>query len=154
MALLSELYGNLYNFVKAHTLRTDHLKMRGRARMEAYKTTCPDCGNVRFWVGYKTGIGKTPEQLREMRTNMTVCMRCGSDKAQTDADCETEIGQMFNAMDNSCVQIIGDIITQRTGSMLKALHRVEEKLPELLRDEHEWHTLLVDYERPIVERVW
>ena len=35
--------------------------------MEAYKMKCNSCGRARNWVGYKTGLGKTPEQLQEMR---------------------------------------------------------------------------------------
>ncbi len=38
--------------------------------------------------------------------------------------------------------------------MLSSLHRVEQALPSLLAQPDQWQTLYVDYDRPIVERVW
>ena len=38
--------------------------------------------------------------------------------------------------------------------MLDYLHDVEKRLPDLLHDITKWNTLLVLYERPIVERLW
>jgi hypothetical protein len=64
--------------------------------MEAYKTTCPDCGHVRFWVGYKTGIGKTAEQLKQMEKDHKTCVKCGSEKAMTDLDSESPTGQAMS----------------------------------------------------------
>lgn len=64
--------------------------------MEAYKTVCPACGHVRFWTGYKTGLGKTQEQLNQMDKDHTTCIKCGSTDAKTELDCETEIGKVFD----------------------------------------------------------
>lgn len=63
--------------------------------MEAYRTKCqePDCGHERSWVGFKTGIGKTPEQLAQMRRDQTVCVRCGG-KVKTTADERGLVGAM------------------------------------------------------------
>lgn len=61
--------------------------------MEAYKTVCPDCGHVRFWVGYKTGIGKTEEQLRQMHEEETTCESCCSKNAKTELDHESLTGR-------------------------------------------------------------
>jgi hypothetical protein len=40
------------------------------------------------------------------------------------------------------------------GFMLMKLHEVEEELPEMLRDISSWNSLLVDYDLPVVERLW
>ena len=64
--------------------------------MEAYRTTCHDstkCGFVRTWIGYKTGIGKTPEQLAEMKREETTCIKCGG-KANTKLDERGLVGAM------------------------------------------------------------
>ncbi len=38
--------------------------------------------------------------------------------------------------------------------MLDVLFQVEQALPQLLQDESAWHSLLVNYHPPIVERLW
>ena len=74
--------------------------------MEAYKTICPDCRNIRFWVGYKTGLGKTPEQLQRMRDSAITCARCGSKNAKTELDRESETGKIYKEMDNFVAKIL------------------------------------------------
>jgi hypothetical protein len=44
--------------------------------------------------------------------------------------------------------------TYKKGAMLQVLHAVETALPELLKDEAGWNSLLVDYHTPFVERLW
>lgn len=61
--------------------------------MEAYKSKCPDCNEVYFWTGYKTGIGKTQAQLDKMKRDQTVCKHCGSENLKTGLDHETEDGR-------------------------------------------------------------
>ena len=78
--------------------------------MEAYKTTCPDCEHVRFWVGYKTGLGKTPEQLKMMQEEETTCVGCGSKRAKTGLDFESETGKEFSESANFLAQVIAEII--------------------------------------------
>lgn len=55
--------------------------------METYRTRCRNsqCGFVRTWIAYKTGIGKTPEQLAEMKREETTCIKCGG-QADTELD--------------------------------------------------------------------
>ncbi len=65
--------------------------------MEAYESRCPDCGKTYTWVGYKTGIGKTPEQLAQMKRDRTVCRYCGSTKLQTGLDHKSEAGRRQDA---------------------------------------------------------
>lgn len=74
--------------------------------MEAYKTTCPDCGNERFWTGYKTGIGKTPEQFQQMQEEKTTCKTCGSKNAKTELDRESEFGQDLEESYRSLAELI------------------------------------------------
>lgn len=74
--------------------------------MEAYKTTCPDCGHVRYWTGYKTGLGKSAAQLEQMGKDHRTCARCGSERATTDLDHETEIGQAMDAQMNGLFQAL------------------------------------------------
>lgn len=78
--------------------------------MEAYKTTCPDCGHVRFWVGYKTGLGKTPKQLARMEKELITCIECGSTNADTNLDRESEAGKMFDESYKLLAETIADII--------------------------------------------
>jgi hypothetical protein len=56
--------------------------------MENYITHCNLCGKTYSWVGYKTGIGKTPEQLEQMKKEETTCKYCGS----TDVKCDLDWG--------------------------------------------------------------
>ncbi|OGH92575.1 MAG: hypothetical protein A2534_00675 [Candidatus Magasanikbacteria bacterium RIFOXYD2_FULL_39_9] len=74
---------------------------------------CNSCGRARNWVGYKTGLGKTPEQLQEMRKEETTCKFCGSKNVECDLDRESETGQDFGEMDNFAASIILSIIGQR-----------------------------------------
>ena len=78
--------------------------------MEAYKTTCPDCGYVRFWTGYKTSTGKTEAQLAQMGKDHTVCRRCGSGKALTELVGEPDIGVI--AIQEDYVEYVGDLMAQ------------------------------------------
>lgn len=122
--------------------------------MEAYKTTCPDCGYVRDWVGYKTGIGKTPQQLQKMRDDRVTCVRCGSKNASTQLDRESKTGKVFGEMDDCAANILVDLIYQWSNNMLDVLHRVESQLPQMLDDRSGWNSLFVDYHPPAVERLW
>lgn len=81
--------------------------------MEAYKTTCPDCGNVRFWVGYKTGLGKSPEQLRQMENDYVTCRKCGSVRAVTDFDRESEVGKIYQEQAKFLGEVIGKILNEK-----------------------------------------
>lgn len=74
--------------------------------MEAYKTTCPDCRHVRYWADYKTGLGKSVAQLEEMEKSRKTCVRCGSERAITDLDHETEMGQVMDAQMNGLFQAL------------------------------------------------
>lgn len=74
--------------------------------MEAYKSSCSKCGAVYFWTGFKTGIGKTPAQLEQMRRDQTVCRECGADGLKTGLDHESETGRVFDAQMNSLVNVI------------------------------------------------
>lgn len=60
--------------------------------MELHKTVCQNsqCGYVRFWTGYKTGIGKSPEQLVKMDKDYSICVKCGATNADTDIDYESK----------------------------------------------------------------
>ena len=64
--------------------------------MEAFKTVCPDCGHVRFWIGHKTGLGMTPEQLEQMHKKNITCKVCGSTNAKTELDHESEDGKALD----------------------------------------------------------
>jgi ribosomal protein L32 len=74
--------------------------------MEAYKTVCSNCGHVRFWVGYKTGIGKTLEQIQKMERDHSVCKKCGSGNIKTELDYQSETGKKFATDAVSCAEEI------------------------------------------------
>ncbi len=122
--------------------------------MEAYKTTCTECGHVRFWVGYKTGIGKTPEQLAQMHRNQTTCVACGSTNARTGLDEETEIGKAYQASYAFAAQMIAGIIRERLVSPGEVLAETLPKLPTLLMEEGRWRSMDIRYHQPHVERLW
>jgi hypothetical protein len=122
--------------------------------MEAYKTMCSHCGHKRYWVGYKTGIGKTPEQLELMIREQKTCERCGAGDATTDVDRESPVGLDFAEGDGMLISAIQSSFRPKTLPMLEILHRVEEDMPRLLVDESEWQGLRIDYEKPVVERLW
>lgn len=54
--------------------------------MERYKSFCPHCRKNYYWVGYKTRMYKTPEQIAEMDRMEKVCQHCGEDGLKTDLD--------------------------------------------------------------------
>lgn len=64
--------------------------------MEYYVSDCPDCGAHYTWTGYKTGIGKTPEQLEQMRRDRTTCQKCGGKNLNTGLDHESPDAQAFD----------------------------------------------------------
>lgn len=74
--------------------------------MEAYKSICPDCKAVYFWQGFKTGLGKTPEQLEKMKNDQTVCKKCDSTNLKTELDFESEVGQDLQDMYSTVLQSI------------------------------------------------
>jgi hypothetical protein len=80
--------------------------------MEAYKSICPDCGKVYFWTGFKTGIGKTPDQLAQMKKDETICKYCGSPNLKTGLDMETETGKAYQESYAVAAQEIGQILTR------------------------------------------
>lgn len=81
--------------------------------MEAYKSKCKKCGRTYFWTGYKTGLGKTPAQLEEMRRDETICRHCGADGLETTADRESEAGQVFKAQDDFLVGALSEAFAKR-----------------------------------------
>ena len=58
--------------------------------------TCKNCGKTRNWVGYKTGIGKTPQQLEQMKKDATICAFCGYDQNNSELDHESETGKALD----------------------------------------------------------
>ncbi len=64
--------------------------------MEAYVTTCHDCGHSRHWTGYKTGFGKTKEQLAQMSKDMNVCIHCNSTNTALDLDHDSPLGRALD----------------------------------------------------------
>ena len=80
--------------------------------MEAYKTVCPDCGYVRFWVGYKTGCGKTPEQLEQMRNESITCKNCGLTRAETELDHESKTGRILDEQTKLIFQALAEALTK------------------------------------------
>jgi hypothetical protein len=122
--------------------------------MEAYKMKCNNCGRTRNWVGYKTGLGKTPEQLKEMEREETTCQYCDSKNVQSNLDRESETGRGFDEMNGFAAAAIFSTIARRSNNMLDLLHSVELALPILLRDETRWKSVFVNYHPPFVERLW
>ena len=63
--------------------------------MEFYKSTCADCGKSYSWIGYKTGIGKTAEQLAaKYIRDQTICKYCGG-KLQTELHTSPETREQY-----------------------------------------------------------
>lgn len=66
--------------------------------MEAYRSHCPHCNRTYNWSGYKTGIGKSAEQLAQMRREQTVCRYCDKEGLQTGLDHDSPDGQVADDM--------------------------------------------------------
>ena len=66
--------------------------------MEAYKSYCPDCKKTYYWQGFKTGIGKTQQQLNEMKNKSTTCKHCNSTSLETTLDHDSEAGKQQYAI--------------------------------------------------------
>lgn len=81
--------------------------------MEAYKSTCKACGATYFWVGYKTGLGKTKEQLEAMHKRQTVCRECGAEGLVTGLDCESETGRAYDEANRHAASLIGEILKKK-----------------------------------------
>lgn len=50
--------------------------------MESYEFKCGACGTSYRYTGFKTGIGKTLAQLKQMEDERHVCRDCGHDDRQ------------------------------------------------------------------------
>lgn len=61
---------------------------------------------VYYWVGYKTGLGKTNEQREKMQQDRTVCRECSGTNLQTDLDRESEVGKAYSAS----IEILAEVI--------------------------------------------
>jgi hypothetical protein len=112
--------------------------------------TCTICGKARQWVGYKTGIGKSPAQLADMQREATTCVFCGSSQQRAAL---SEQGLTQHAM-SELVKCALESIIPREQSMRALLATAEEELPKLLRDGQMWNSMYVEYHKPYVERLW
>ena len=78
--------------------------------MEAYKSYCSRCKETYFWAGYKTGIGKTEEQLIQMKKYETVCKHCGYTGLKTTLDHETLDGKACDEMGDIVADVLTDML--------------------------------------------
>jgi DNA-directed RNA polymerase subunit RPC12/RpoP len=78
--------------------------------MEAYKSYCSNCKETYFWIGYKTGIGKTAEQLRQMKRDETVCKYCGYTGLKTTLDHESPDGKACDEMGDIVADVLTDML--------------------------------------------
>jgi hypothetical protein len=81
--------------------------------MEAYKSSCPACGATYYWTGYKTGLGKTPEQLEGMRRRQNVCRECGAEELKTTLDRESPVGQEYDEITRAQAGMIADLLKKK-----------------------------------------
>ena len=65
--------------------------------MEHYIFNCGSCGKSYSYVGYKTGLGKTPTQLEQMANEAHVCRYCGHDDREGGASNEQKLDWGDNA---------------------------------------------------------
>lgn len=122
--------------------------------MEWYVTACSRCRHVRHWTGYKTGIGKTEQQLLQMREEATTCASCRSTQVETRVDTGVTDQDLLAQTDQKYRELRGGLFPRERAPLLNALVDCEQVLPELLQDEDAWQSLWIDYHPPIVERVW
>ena len=78
--------------------------------MEAYRSRCPDCGRTYNWTGYKTGLGKTPEQLQKMHDDSHICKFCKSPNLNTGLDTDSEVGQAYGMGAQVVAHLIGTML--------------------------------------------
>jgi hypothetical protein len=63
--------------------------------MEPYRSYCPHCKSEYTWTGYKSGIGKSKEQLEQMEKDHSVCRSCGHDGLITELDFGDSIAHKY-----------------------------------------------------------
>jgi len=110
--------------------------------MEAYKSTCPDCKAVYFWTGFKTGLGKTPEQLEQMKRDETVCKKCGSTRLKTELDMESEAGRDMQEVYKLAFIAAEDILRRNECPVCHEPAVVTCRCPlsdSKCKNGHEWH---------------
>lgn len=73
--------------------------------MEYYESKCTVCKHTWRWTGYKTGIGKTPEQLEQMSKAGKTCPSCGGN-AEVGLDHTSENAQAMDALYGSIIDSI------------------------------------------------
>lgn len=122
--------------------------------MEWYVMACTRCRNVRRWMGYKTGLGKTEQQLRQMHEEATTCAYCQSTQVETRVDMGIADQDLLTQADQKFRELRGGLFPRERAPLLNALVDCEQVMPELLQDEDAWQSLWIDYHEPIVERVW
>lgn len=78
--------------------------------METYHFKCrnPDCKARYSYVGFKTGIGKTPAQLDQMRREGTVCRQCGGP-----GDTRDEPGDPVDPIYDFAAEVLRDQLRER-----------------------------------------
>ncbi|MCD4761617.1 hypothetical protein K8R32_01530 [bacterium] len=89
--------------------------------MEAKKTTCPDCGHIRYWTSRRERLlEQTPELLAQIEKKERTCARCGSINAETDLtidpDNEIIVDDSENTFPVSVADTLIDQIDEKTRS--------------------------------------
>jgi len=65
--------------------------------MEHYSFKCGSCNCSYNYVGFKTGIGKTEAQLKQMRDETHICRHCEYDDREGEKKSEQSLDMVDNA---------------------------------------------------------
>lgn len=74
--------------------------------MEAYKTSCGDCGQDNFWTGSKSGMNLDAEGWARQQEKSETCQSCGSKNVQTGLDHETDLGRTLDRQVETVVALL------------------------------------------------
>jgi RNA polymerase subunit RPABC4/transcription elongation factor Spt4 len=96
--------------------------------MESYRSYCPHCNSEYTWTGFKTGIGKSQEQLDQMKKDHNVCRKCNKEGLKTELDFGSSIAHKFQ---NSNIDWKEKIKHLQGGAFLDELRYAQNQLLEL-----------------------
>ncbi len=80
--------------------------------MIALKGTCRHCDKVYYWTDYKTGLGKTEQQLADMKYRQTHCKFCDAPGLCVEPDEETETGKVYAECEKHAADMVTGLIKE------------------------------------------
>lgn len=62
-----------------------------------YRSYCLACKEEYTWKGLLTGVGKSNNEIKDMKKKWTVCHKCNAEGLKTEPDMGVGIGKKYEA---------------------------------------------------------